>query len=81
MSKADQIRALRERLYAESQRNAVNNAQVSRPVSNKPSETEPLVINTNVRRQREWRTRNLELNRQRARDGMRKRRAAAKEST
>ncbi len=55
----------------------VNNAK---PVIN-AVESQPAVINANVRRQREWRTRNIELNRQRARAGMRKRRAAAKEPT
>jgi len=41
-----------------------------------PEATQPLVINTNAARQDKWRKANAELNRQRARDGMRKKRAS-----
>jgi len=60
---SDQIRALRERRYEEVHaRVDVINASV----------------NNATQRQAKWRAANIELNRQRAREGMRKRRAEKK---
>ena len=79
MSKLDQIRALREQRYTETQSRPVNNMSVinkSQPVINAaPSVTRP----TNAQRQAKWRKANEALNRERAREGMRKRRAQQKD--
>jgi hypothetical protein len=80
-SKADQIRALRERQYADVQR------QTLAPVNkqNQVNKPQPNLLTANRteymrRAQTKWRAANPELNRQRAREGMRKRRASAKET-
>lgn len=85
MSKLDQIKALR--IQREDRRQAqsaplveVVTALAKRPLSeadviNALREETKSVINKSARRQTKWRESNLEQNRQRARDGMRKRRA------
>lgn len=75
MSKSDQIRALRERRYE-----AIPAGAIKREVDKVTGITEAVnkagpLINNNAAHQAKWRVANLELNRQRARDGMRKRRA------
>jgi len=85
-SKSDQIRALREQAYearlaapnydgcraklkCEAQAYSVNNAPLNKHVVINALSKSP------AERQAKWRTANLELNRQRAREGMRKKRA------
>jgi hypothetical protein len=60
---SDQIRALRERRYEE----IMAKVDVINTVNN-----------TGTKRQAKWRAANIELNRQRAREGMRKKRASNK---
>jgi hypothetical protein len=57
--------------------NIVHSSRRALPKPSKPRV--PKYGSSNTQRQAKWRTRNTELNRQRAREGMRKRRAAAKE--
>jgi hypothetical protein len=89
MSKLDQLRALREARYVEDQQTrvtvkpAVNN---ERPVNNAPAVINsdaakelPLLTST-ADRQRKWRAAHFDLNRQRAREGMRRLRAKQKEA-
>lgn len=77
LSKSDQIRALRERQHE--QRSKVIISEIADvtgivEVVNKAAN----LINSNAAYQAKWRLANLETNRQRARDGMRKRRAELK---
>lgn len=75
MSKIDQLRALREQSFKRrSVTPSVNNA-IPRPkaVNNAVNNA-----SSNAQRQAKWRKANADLNRERARIGMRKRRAAAK---
>lgn len=74
VSKSDQIRALRERRFAEPAKpEPVRNA-IKLSVTHKAD-------NTNASRQARWRAAHLEISRERTRERMRKRRAAAKEPT
>jgi hypothetical protein len=84
-----QLRAMREAQFAERQRQVRKPAAVSRPETPRSeTETAQPVINavinpgeralltaTNARRQSKWRTAHIDLNRQRAREGMRRLRA------
>jgi hypothetical protein len=77
VSKSDQLRALREqRFEALQKRQAVNKHN---------AEPAPSLLTTDRKEymrqaQTKWRDANPDINRQRAREGMRKRRAAAKET-
>jgi hypothetical protein len=78
VSKSDQLRALREqRFEAIQKRQAVNKRSAAEPA--------PSLLTTDRKEymrqaQTKWRDANPDINRQRAREGMRKRRAAAKET-
>lgn len=78
ISKSDQIRLLRERRFEEAQapmrdvKRQIDTVTGIADVVNKAAS----LINSNAAHQAKWRLANLELNRQRARDGMRKKRAA-----
>lgn len=81
-----QLRAMRERRFAAmqaSQRETVNKASpVNKTVQAIQSEVDQIASHKgNAAHQTKWRAANTELNRQRAREGMRKRRATAKETT
>jgi hypothetical protein len=78
---------MREARYAEAQQTRVTvkpTVNNERPVNNAPAvinsdpAKEPALLTSTADRQRKWRASNAELNRQRAREGMRKRRAAEK---
>lgn len=78
MGKLDQIRALREARHEERSAKPVNNENVI----NKASTFEDTLltpkavpVSTNAERQAKWRKANSELNKLRAREGMRKKRA------
>jgi len=75
ISKLDQIRALRERRFDNSQKPAkpVNNIINSTPATSKRTGGK-----SNAQRQAKWRADNPDTNRERARNGMRKKRAAEK---
>ena len=77
MSKVDQIRALRERRYQEEASRLAH--ATATPLSIAVNGVINLVNNV-TRRQAKWRSANLETNRQRARNGMRKRRASKKDN-
>jgi hypothetical protein len=91
-SKSDQIRALREQAYEarlsspnydgcraklkrEAQANIVNNAPLNKPVVINALSKSP------AERQAKWRKANKDLNRQRAKEGMRKKRAQSSNVT
>lgn len=78
MSKADQIRALREMRYAEMQQQASVEQEPVINVINTVTDKEDVLLTSNADRQAKWRKANAALNRERARDGMRKKRAEAK---
>ena len=81
-SKLDQIRVLRERQYAERAADPSPNVIYGGSVGggmganvNKTSD-KPILLTRNAAHQARWRKANPELNRQRAREGMRKLREA-----
>jgi hypothetical protein len=85
MSKADQIRALRERQYEEHAQRLAQQAAVGSPAALALSTVGDAVTNvinsvakTVAERQAKWRTAHPDINRNRAREGMRKLRAAKK---
>lgn len=79
LSKSDQIRALRERRFVEAQTvpSAIKR-QIGVGIATAVNKAKPNLINTNAEYQAKWRAANPELNRQRAREGMRKKRTAEK---
>ncbi len=83
MSKSDQIRALRELQFEQRRRAQAKASPLDKLITlTKPAK--PSVINairkSVAERQAKWRAENSETNRQRARDGMRKRRASKKDN-
>lgn len=83
MSKLDQIRALRERRFTEQALSTASSTEIvygggrgggkSEAVNN----TKQPLLTSSAQRQSKWRKANPEINRQRAREGMRKLRASA----
>lgn len=73
----DQIRALRERRYEERVK-SVNNAPVINNATPASAASPSANVSTNAARQAKWRKANSELNKLRAREGMRRKRAKAK---
>jgi hypothetical protein len=88
MSKVDQLRAMRERRFEEKHSEPppkpirLKKAKaIVRPAVNKDVNKEAPLINANVEHQAKWRKANTELNRERARNGMRQRRAKKEANT
>jgi hypothetical protein len=74
-SKVDQIRALRERRFDNSKKPAkpVNNV-----INSTTTDSKRTGAKSSAERQTKWRAANPDINRERARTGMRKKRAAEK---
>lgn len=82
-SKLDQIRALRERRFAGQVSPSASSPEIiyggarGGGMSETVNNTKKPLLTSNTQRQSKWRKANPELNRQRAREGMRKLRANA----
>jgi hypothetical protein len=89
MSKLAQLRALRETQFEERQARVTPKPKAALLTEAKPLLTAPITAiakkperrgKTNAERQVKWRETNTDLNRKRAREGMRKKRAASNDA-